>query len=339
MTRAASAAPPLDDNAPMAKRRERSASDRGRDAATPAEIPPTGWKDVLSRVRRRASDNNLSITAAGVAFYALIATFPGLLSLLALYALVFSRKDIADQFGFLGSQLQPQAARLLVALLEGLSSVQRPQLGLGIAGGLLVTLWGSSVACRALVRALNLAYGEKEKRSLLARTLVALSLTVGVLLIAFCIAVVLMGIPVFSSSLNLGPTGRASVLLARWPVVGAIGWLTLLALYRFAPSRAPAKWSWVSWGAMIATALWLAGSGLLAWVVGGTQLYQHMYGALGIVVLVLAWFLLVAYAVLIGAEINGELERQTRRDTTTGPAKPLGQRGARAADTVGGRAP
>ncbi len=326
------------DDSRMAFRRDRAAADRGRDAATPTDIPPVGWKDVLSRVRRQLAENNLSITAAGVAFYGLIASVPGLLSLFGLYALVFSREEIAEQFAFLARQLQPQAGRLLVALLEGLATMQRPQLGLGIAGGLLVTVWGTSLATRALIRALNLAYGEKETRSLPGRTLVALGFAALVLAVAFCIALVLIALPAFSG-LHWSAHEQLWASYARWPCVAAILWLALLGVYRFGPSRAPPKWSWVSWGAMIAVALWMAGSLVLGSVIGGTTLYQHMYGAVGTVLLVLVWFLLTAYVVLLGAEINGELERQTRRDTTAGPARPLGRRGARAADTVGGSTP
>jgi len=325
-------------NGVVAKQRAKTAPGRGREAASPGEIPPSGWRDVLARVRRRVADDNLSITAAGVAFYALIAAFPGLLSLFGLYALAFDREQIAAQFAFLEHQLQPHAGQLLVALLQGLAGVDRPQLGLGIAGGLLVTLWGTSVGSRALVRALNVAYGEKERRSLLVRTLVAVALAALVIVATFCIASLLMGVAVVSGSLGLDPGVQRFIFHARWAAVGAVFWLALLALYRFAPSRTPPKWSWVSWGAMIATVLWLAGSAVLAWVVGGAQIVQHTYGAVGTIVLVLAWFLLSAYSVLLGAEINGELERQTRRDTTAGPAKPLGRRGARAADTLGERA-
>lgn len=148
---------------PQSTSKSHSSTDRGRHAVDPGDIPPSGWKDVLSRVKRRAIDNNLSITAAGVAFYALIATFPGLLALSGLYGLVFDRGEMGEQFSFLQAQLQPEATYLLVALLQGLAEADRSRLGFGIAGGVLVTLWGSSLGIRALIRALNVAYGEKEK--------------------------------------------------------------------------------------------------------------------------------------------------------------------------------
>ena len=129
--------------------------DRGREAARPGDIPASGWKDVLFRVKRRIAEDNLSITAAGVAFYALIATFPGLLALFGIYRMVFDVPQVSEQLGFAQEQLQPEATLLLTALIRGLAQSDRSRLGLGVAGGALVTLWGASLGVTALMRALS----------------------------------------------------------------------------------------------------------------------------------------------------------------------------------------
>lgn len=311
------------------------AFDRGRDATRPSEIPAAGWRDVLFRVKRRVAEGNLSIVAAGVAFYALIATFPGLLALREVYGLVFDPGQLAEQLGFLRRQLEPEANSLVVFLLRGLGESDRAGAGLGIVGGALITLWGASLGVRALIRALNVAYDEQEKRSVLLRYGLALLLTTGAISVAFCIGLVLLSVPLLTRWLELSPLLQRIVFHARWPVVGLMFWLSLLIFYRYGPSRMPARWSWVSWGALLATATWLAGTGVLAWYVAGSRRYHQAYGSVGIVVLVLAWFLLSAFAVLLGAEVNGELERQTRQDTTVGDDKPAGTRGAMVADTLG----
>jgi len=293
---------------------------------------------VLVRVKQHAADGDLPITAAGVAFYALIATFPGLLALLSLYGIAFDRAEQSSQLAFLQGQLQPDAMYLLVALLRGLGDADRSRLGLGAAGGALFTLWGASLGVRALIRALNVAYGEKEKRSLLARHGVALLLTGGAIAVAFCIGVALMGLPVLGQGWGLSAVSQRLVFYGRWPVVAVMFWLSLLVFYRYGPSRTAARWSWVSWGALIATALWLAGSGVLAWYVAGSPRSYEAYGSVALIVLVLAWFLLSALSVILGAEINAELERQTRKDTTVGIEKPRGERGASAADDLGASA-
>ena len=293
---------------------------------------------MLVRVKQHAADGDLPITAAGVAFYALIATFPGLLALLSLYGIAFDRAEQSSQLAFLQGQLQPDAMYLLVALLRGLGDADRSRLGLGAAGGALFTLWGASLGVRALIRALNVAYGEKEKRSLLARHGVALLLTGGAIAVAFCIGVALMGLPVLGQGWGLSAVSQRLVFYGRWPVVAVMFWLSLLVFYRYGPSRTAARWSWVSWGALIATALWLAGSGVLAWYVAGSPRSYEAYGSVALIVLVLAWFLLSALSVILGAEINAELERQTRKDTTVGIEKPRGERGASAADDLGASA-
>ena len=320
-------------NAPGAS--ERDAADRGREATSPSDIPAAGWRDVLTRLRQRVVDDNLSITAAGVAFYALIATFPALLTLSAVYGAVFDLNETVEQLRFVEKELQPQAVQLLVALLQGLAASDRSRLGLGIAGGLLVSLWGTSLGVRALMRALNVAYGEKENRPVVRRILLALALTLGAICVAFSIGLALVSVPVVMHWMPTSPDLHRFVFYARWPAVAAMFWLSLLVFYRYGPSRSHARWSWVSWGAMIATALWLLGSAILAWYVAGARSWQHAYGSVGTIVLVLAWFLLSAFAVLLGAEINAELERQTRKDTTDARGLPIGQRGAKAADTVG----
>jgi membrane protein len=312
-----------------------AASIRGRDAVDPGDIPASGWKDVLIRVKRRLADDHLSITAAGVAFYALLATFPGLLALLGVYGSIFDPRQLAEQLDFLQHQLEPEATNLLIFLIRGLSESDRAGAGLGIAGGALVTLWGASLGVRASMQALNVAYAETEKRSVIRRHAVALMLTVGAICVAFSIGLVLMSVPVATEWLKPSPPLQRLLFYARWPVVAVMFWLSLLVFYRFGPSRALPRWSWVSWGALLATAMWLVGTGVLAWYVASSRRYHQAYGSMGIVVLVLAWFLLSAFSVLMGAEVNAELERQTRKDTTAGPAKPAGRRGATAADTLG----
>ena len=311
---------------------------RGRDAVDAGDIPAAGWKDVLFRVKRRTVDDNLSITAAGVAFYALLATFPGLLAMLGIYSVVFDRGQLAEQLDFLQRQLDPEATNLLIFLIRGLSESNRAGAGLGIVGGALVTLWGASLGVRALIRALNLAYGEKEKRSVVQRNGMALLLTVAAICVAFCIGVALMSLPIVTHWLSPAPWLQRFMFYARWPVVAAMFWLSLLVFYRYGPSRARPRWSWVSWGALLATATWLCGTGILAWYVAGSRHLHQSFGSVGIIVLVLAWFLLSAFSVLLGAEVNAELERQTREDTTVGSTNPPGSRGATVADTVGNSA-
>ena len=309
--------------------------DRGRDAKRPGDIPAPGWRDVAGRLTSRVVEGNLIIVAAGAAFFALIASFPALLVLLQVYGLVFDSGQVAEQLQFLGSQLEPEAISLVTYLLRGLGESDRARLGFGIVGGVLTTLWGASLGVRALMRSLNVAYREREKRSLVVRYGLSLLLTTGAISVAFCMGLVLLSVPLVTRWLESEPA--AAALRALRALANRCRSLLAFApgLYRYGPSRAAARWSWVSWGALLATATWLARPVFWPGTLRASTPLPPTYGSVGVVVLVLAWFLTSGFSVLLGAELNAELERQTRRDTTVGDEKPAGARGARVADAVG----
>jgi membrane protein len=314
-----------------------AADSRGREASTPSEIPPRGWLDIARRVKEQIRRDRLSIIAAGVAFYGLLAIFPGLVALVATYGLFADPVQIERHVASLSAILPPEAAQVVMAQLRDLVATDRTALGLGAIGGLLLALWSASAAVRTLMEALNVAYAEEERRGLIRFYGTALLLTFGgVIAVVLAIALV-VGLPAFFKLIGLNWLVETVVSLARWPVLALLAIIAFAVLYRFGPSRAQPRWRWVSWGATIAVALWIFGSALFSLYVTRFGNYNETYGAAGAVVILLMWFLLSSYAILIGAEINAEMERQTRRDTTSGPERPMGARGAYAADTVGGK--
>ena len=310
-------------------------AERGREARTPAEVPRPGWRDVLLRVKARIASQNLSIIAAGVAFYALMAIFPALVALVALYGLAFDPRQVSDQVAALGSMLPKEAADIVVAELRDLTTTNPTALGTGALVGLVVAFWSASAGIRTLMKALNVAYNEEEKRGFFRFYATALLLTCAALVGFACVIAAIVALPLIAGFLGLGPVADTLVSLARWPIVALAAMIGLAIMYRYGPSREEPRWIWVSHGALFATAAWLAGSVLFSLYVSHFGSYNKTYGSAGAVVVLLTWLLLGAYAILVGAEINAESERQTRRDTTTGREKPLGQRGAYAADTVG----
>jgi membrane protein len=308
---------------------------RGREARKPKDIPARGWKDILWRVKDQIKRDRLSIIAAGVAFYGLLAVFPALIALVAIYGLAFDPQQVERQVGALRGILPPEAAEVLLGQLSDLTSTDSTALGVGAIGGLLLALWSASAGMRTLMEALNVAYNEEEKRGFIRFYGTALLLTLAAIVGTVTAIALIVALPVALNFLGLGEA-------LKWLVSGA-GVLILIVsvmvglaiTYRYAPSRETAQWRWVSWGAAIATVLWVVGSVLFSLYVTRFGNYNETYGSVGAIVILLMWFLLSSYAVLIGAEINAEMERQTRKDTTEGAEKPLGGRGAHAADTVG----
>jgi membrane protein len=312
---------------------------RGREASRPQDIPPSGWKDILWRVKDQVKKDRLSIIAAGVAFYGLLAIFPALIALVALYGLVFDPRQVQEQVSALSGVLPPDAAAILLRQLNDLTTRDTKALGFGAIGGLLLALWSASAGMRTLMEALNVAYNEEEKRGFFRFYGTALLLTLASILGTMLAIVLVVAIPAVLTFLGLDDTLRWVISIAAWPILILMMMIGLAVIFRYGPSRREPRWRWVSWGAFVATVLWIIGSLLFSFYVAKFGNYNETYGAVGAIVILLMWFLLSAYAVLIGAELNAEMERQTRKDTTEGGEKPLGQRGAYAADTVGGKKP
>jgi membrane protein len=308
---------------------------RGREARAPKDIPARGWKDILWRVKDQVKEDRLSIIAAGVAFYALLAVFPGLIALVAIYGLAFDPAQVEQQVSQLKGVLPPEATDVLLAQLHDLTTTSSTALGFGAIAGILLALWSASAGMRTLMEALNVAYDEEERRGTIAFYGTALLLTLGAIFGAVLAISLVVALPVALKFLGLGDALKWLITAGSAAILVVTIMLGLAIVYRFGPSREKPRWRWVSWGAVIATLLWIVGSALFSLYVTRFGNYNETYGSVGAIVILLMWFLLSSYAVLIGAELNAEMERQTRKDTTSGGDKPMGGRGAYAADTVG----
>lgn len=318
---------------PEASEAEAHEPNRGRHADKPTEVPPQGWMDVLARTGREISNDNLTIVGAGVAFYAFVAVVPALAASIGIYGLIFDPAQVAQQITAFARMMPHEVLPLLEEQLKRITS-DTGAAGLSAFMGIAIALWSSSSATKALIQGLNIAYGEKEKRGFVKLTLVALGLTLCIIAgVVSAIALVAV-LPAVLNHLHLGSNVETILSWARWPILLGGFILALAILYRYAPSRENAKWRWVSPGAAVAAILWVGASGLFSLYVSKVASYDKTYGALGAVVVFLMWLFLSAFSVLLGAEMNAELERQTVKDTTDEPEQPMGTRGAYAADTV-----
>jgi membrane protein len=308
---------------------------RGREADHPGEIPPRGWKDILWRAWGEVSEQNLFLIAGGVTYAVLLALFPGLAALVSLYGLVFDAGQIERQVAALSGVLPAQTQELLSQQLHSLVQASGGALGFAAIAGLLLALWSASRGMSGLITAINIAYEEKETRGFLRLNLIAIGLTLG-LLAGGIVAIALVAVlPAVVQLLALGPATKWLLLLAQWPLLIVLVMLGLAVLYRFGPDRDKPQWRWVSPGAGAATVLWIVASVAFTVYVANFNSYDKTYGSLGGVVILLTWLYLSALMVLLGAVINAQAERQTRKDSTEGPPRAMGQRDARAADTLG----
>jgi membrane protein len=184
---------------------------------------------------------------------------------------------------------------------------------------------------------LNIIYDEDEERGFIKLNLLALGLTLGLMIMMMMALGLIIVVPALLGNLGLGSTIKALVDFLRWPILFVGAMVVLAVLYRYAPSRDEPRWRWVSWGAAVATVIWIIGSIAFSVYVSKFGSYNETYGSIGAVIILLMWFWLSAFIVLLGAELNAEMEHQTTRDTTKGAPEPRGERGAHVADTVGQR--
>ena len=308
----------------------------GRSARHPTAIPWRGWWAVLRRVAREARNDRISLIAAGCAFYATLSLFPAITMLISIYGLVFAPRGVAAQLHLIQGLLPPAAFQLIAGRIQMLVTRPAQTLSFGLAFGVLLGFWSASTGTRSMLWALNVAYEEREKRGYLRFNAVALAITlIGILGTVLALAL-LLALPPAIRFLGLaGAAGGVIRALSLFVLVLFI-LVGLSLLYRFGPSRRPAGWHWVTPGAVVGTLLWLLASVLFSIYVGRFASYDATYGPIGAAVAVMGWFYVSALAVLLGAELNAELELQTAEDTTAGAARPIGERGAFVADHVAG---
>lgn len=304
---------------------------RGRHADKPSDIPARGWWDVIKRTAIQISDNQLMTQAAAITFYALLSVFPALAALVSIYGLVADPQTIVDQVTSLSGILPGGGVELLTTQLKNLASAKQG-LGWALLIGIATSLWTANQAMKALFNAMNVVNEEEEKRGFIKLTAITLACTAGLIIFVVIAMAAVVAVPTALNVVGMG--GIVEVLLQwlRWPLLLVLVGILLAALYRFGPSRDEAKWRWISWGSGFAAVMWVIMSLLFSWYVANFGNYNKTYGSLGAAVGFMTWIWLSATVVLIGAQLNAELEKQTKRDTTTGPEEPIGKRGARPAD-------
>lgn len=308
---------------------------RGRAATSPVDIPRRGWWDILVRtVTETIADRVLSL-AAGVAFYGLLAVFPAISALISLYGLVLDPTGLQQQLDAASWFLPSGAIEVMRDQALRIISKGAPTLGFSFLLSLGIALWSANAATKAMIEALNIAYEEEERRSFVRLTLITLSFTLAAILFAGVATAVVIALPVAFKLMSIDSGTEWLISLLRWPALATVVALVISVIYRFGPCRQAARWAWVSLGSVVAALLWIAVSVGFSWYVSRFGNYNETYGSLGAVVGFMTWMWLSITVVLVGAELNAEMEHQTAMDTTTGPPQPMGQRGARMADTIG----
>jgi membrane protein len=306
--------------------------DRGRGADAPQEIPAKGWKDIAKRTGKEVKADQVPLLAAGVAFYVLLALFPAIIAGVSIYGLVADPQTVRDQINRLAETLSPETATLIGTQIQQVTSSAGGALGLATVIGILTALWSASSGMKALITGVNLAYDETEGRKFVKLRGLSILMTLAAMVLLAVALALIVGFPAVPDSWPTVLQWTAAIL--RFVLLAVLLMAGLAALYRYAPDRDKPKWSWSSPGSVVATVLWVLASVGFSIYVNAFANYNKTYGALAGIIILMFWLYLTAFVVLVGAELNAEMELQTARDTTAGPEKPLGERDAQAADHV-----
>jgi membrane protein len=312
-----------------------SQTGRGRQAATPFAVPPRGWKDILVRTVQQVGEDRVPLVAAGVTYFLLLALFPTLTAVISVYGLLVDQATVQNHINSLAGFLPDGGAEIVAEQLSHFVDQGAPTLGTALLISLAIAIWSSSSGVKALIQAMNVAYGEGEKRGFFRLNMLALGYTLCGVVAALITVACVVAVPALVGMGSRGWGVEWLVPLGAYAVLAVLLLVVLAVLYRYGPSRHRAKWRWITPGAVIAVVLITTVSALFSWFTANFANYERTYGSLGGLIGFLTWVWICVTTVILGAELNAEMEHQTSRDSTVSPDAPLGQRGAQMADTVG----
>ncbi len=294
-----------------------SLSEPASDApSTPVIEHAPGLVGIAKAVFGRFGRDNISLVAAGIAFYILTAIFPALAAMVSIYGLFADPSQVANRISGLDGVLPPEALKIITDGLNSFAHKSGSQLSFALVISLLIALWSARAGISSVMTGLNIAYEEKEKRSFILQNVVALALTVGGIVFAMVAVVAVAIVPAALALLHLDGFTAQILAFGRWPVLAALVVIGFAVMYRYAPSRTNPNWTWISWGSGIAAILWMVGSVIFSFYVSHFGSYQATYGALAAVVVLLLWLWVSALVLLLGAEIDDEINlRATKADS------------------------
>lgn len=293
---------------------------RGRKPAVGGARQRASWRELLAGVWRAIGNDNISIMAAGIAYYAMLSIFPGMSTLVLTYGLVADPQTIEHHVEALAGVLPAEALKLLSDQLTALISAPTEKLGIGLVVSVLIGLWSATSGTSAMMNALTVAYNCKEERGLLHFYALSIALTIGGVIFLLVALVLIAGVPNAVTRLPLPPFWQETLSLIRFPMLAVMAFLGLAALYRLAPDRKRPDWDLTRAGTIAASLLWVGGSAAFSFYAAHFGSYDKTYGSVGAVVIMLVWLYVSAYIVLAGAELNGELLRDRNGEVETADA-------------------
>ncbi len=279
-----------------------------RKISSPLEIKGQGWKKIGKDIKEGISKDHLGIVSAGVAFYAFLAIFPALISLVSIYGLVVDPEQAKDQMERLGGMMPEQAMGIIEKRIENLLSTSASSLSWGTALGILISIWSANRGTKSLFKGIEIAYDVRNNRNFFMQMAITLGFTLAGVITIMLTMMLVMVFPALVNMLDLPENIQQLVTWLRWPLLVLLAMMVLVLIYRYAPDRETPKWRWVIVGAVLATILWLLASWGFSYYVSNFGSYGEMYGAISAVVVLMLWLFMSSFIVLLGAEVNAVVD-------------------------------
>lgn len=277
------------------------------------------WKKVLIHVKDEISENNVSIVSAGVAFYAFLSIFPAIAALVSIYGLAMNPENIQEQLSQLYGMMPQQAYSLLKGQIEKLVSTSSSTLGWSVAISILLSLWSANKGTKSLFTGMDIAYDKKNNRGFFKQNGLTLLFSFGAILLIIMSMILIVLFPTLIGLLNFPDSLESLMGWGRWILIALLVVWFLGMIYRYAPDKPAPNFSWVLPGAILATVLWLIASWGFSFYVSNFGSYGEVYGSISAVVVMLLWLFISSFIILLGAELNSEIEKlliHRRRDHT-----------------------
>lgn len=307
----------------------------GATAASPLALPWAGWKEVFKRVWVLSGIHKLSLLSAGVAFFTFLSLTPLFTAIVIIYGLAGDVEMVERQMRSIAAIVPGDVASLINRQLMAAVTTNSETAGLALLLTFLVATYSGTYAVSALIGALNAINDEYETRSMAKLFVRAITISFGAIVTGL-LGLVLVSVLTWLRGLTIELLGQAAIwpiTLVVWLAVLAFGTMGFALIIRFGPDRRPAKWRWIVPGAFTSLLLWIGISIMFSFYVTHVFNYNATYGSLSAFVVFLMWLYLSCYVMLLGALLNAEIERQTAVDSTVGPEREMGERGAVLADS------
>lgn len=291
-------------------------ADRSHIADRPGQISAKGWKQVGLSVKDKLAEDHISIVSAGVAYYFFLALFPTFIAGISIFGLIMDPAQVQQQMSQAASILPEQTTTMISGILEGIANKSGGTLGWSLVLSILFALWSAQQGTKAVFEGINIAYNQVDERGFFKSNGLTLLFTlVGIIVGIISITLVIV-FPTIVESINLPSYPLETIIQwLRWPLLALTVMGILAITYKIAPDRRNPGLKWVSWGAIIATLLWLAGSILFSFYISNFGNYDKIYGSFAAVIILMLWFYLTAFVILLGAEVNSEIEQQAGKIT------------------------